>query len=218
MSIRQKQVAARKGQILDTADALVRQTGNADFSMRVLADQAGVSLATPYNLFGSKEALLYELLARAINHLIASVPVDNSDDPIEQVVQAAERAANIILADPQLLRPLYQFLLGVPDVMSRPQLMKTSLKFWRSTLNEAVDAGILRDDADCTTLAFSLMAHFIGFLELWVHSDIGDREFAARVVHGFVHQLWPLAHGKHLKQLKKRLAQAKQNLDRVLSR
>src|SRR5271168_2287443 len=44
----------RRRRIIEAARALIRETGNAGLSMRALAARAGVSLATPYNLFGSK--------------------------------------------------------------------------------------------------------------------------------------------------------------------
>ena len=48
----------RRQRIIRAARQLIRQTGNAGLSMRALAVRAGVSLATPYNLFGSKRAIV----------------------------------------------------------------------------------------------------------------------------------------------------------------
>src|SRR6516165_2111236 len=64
MSIRESQKAARRSAILDAARSLILEGGRGDFSMPALAAAAGVSLVTPYNLFGSKASILLEI-ARA---------------------------------------------------------------------------------------------------------------------------------------------------------
>lgn len=59
MTLREKQMAARRKRILDTAERIIRDAGATDFSMRALAAAAETAPATPYNLFESKEGLLY---------------------------------------------------------------------------------------------------------------------------------------------------------------
>lgn len=60
MSLREQQAAERRTRILGHAERIIRETAGVDLSMRALAAGSEVSLATPYNLFGSKEGLLYE--------------------------------------------------------------------------------------------------------------------------------------------------------------
>jgi len=61
MGLREKQTGERRERILDAARKLMRRTGGTGFTMRALAKEAGVSLATPYNLFRSKSGVLYAL-------------------------------------------------------------------------------------------------------------------------------------------------------------
>ena len=55
-----------RARILDAAEHLMRQ-GKADFSMRDLASEAGVSFATPFNHFGSKAGIMQALSGRRID-------------------------------------------------------------------------------------------------------------------------------------------------------
>ena len=48
----------RRRAILDAAREIITTLGDAGLTMRALAARAGVSPATPYNLFGSKQAVL----------------------------------------------------------------------------------------------------------------------------------------------------------------
>ena len=66
MGLRERRKLERRERILAAAQELIRATGSLGLSMRALALKAEVSLATPYNLFGSKGAVLHALrLTRA---------------------------------------------------------------------------------------------------------------------------------------------------------
>ena len=57
MAISPERREARRRNLALAAQALIRERGDAGFSMAQLAERAGVSPATPYNLVGSKAAL-----------------------------------------------------------------------------------------------------------------------------------------------------------------
>jgi peptidoglycan/LPS O-acetylase OafA/YrhL len=75
-----------------------------------------------------------------------------------------------------------------------------------------VECGILADEYERTSLAFSLMAHVIGVLSLWVHQDIDDDWFRAQINYGFIHALWPFANGQSLDLLQEESARVKKLL------
>ncbi len=62
MSRREEAKAERRRQIVRAARELIVERGDAGLSMRELARRAGVSQATPYNLFGTKRAILLAVL------------------------------------------------------------------------------------------------------------------------------------------------------------
>jgi len=198
--------------MLDAAELLVRQSGGTEFSMRALASAAEVSPGTPYNFFGSKEGLLFELLDRNLELFMKEALVFTAEDPLEQVLEAAENAVNIILRDPVFLRPLYQVLLGLTDPIHHPKFLKNAFVFYRTALDGAMEQKLLASEEDRSALACALMAHFTGLLDFWVHEDISDDWFRAQIVYGFILHLWPLAHGARLAMLEKKLARVKKVL------
>ncbi len=212
MSLREQQMAARRTRILDNAERVIRKIGGIDFSMRSLAAAAETSPATPYNLFGSKEGLLYALLSRSLDEITRRGLAFKSRDPLEQILEAADNAVDIFLDDPNFLRPLYQFLLGVIHPVYRPRFIERSLGYWRTALDSAAAAGLLSADFDRNTLAHALMAHFMGVLEFWIHEDVDDAGFRAHVGYGTALQLWPLAHGTRLPKLLRKLRAAQQSI------
>src|SRR6185295_15437479 len=59
---REQAKAERRLRIINAARDLIRETGDTNLSMRTIAKRAKVSLATPYNLFGSKRAVVLAVL------------------------------------------------------------------------------------------------------------------------------------------------------------
>src|ERR1700741_4085140 len=73
MGIRETQKNVRRQAILDAARTLIRDGKGDDFSMPDLAEKAGVSLVTPYNLFGSKSDILLEIARQDIFERAAEI-------------------------------------------------------------------------------------------------------------------------------------------------
>lgn len=212
MQLREKQVAERRERILRTAESLIRKTRGTEFTMRSLAAAAEVSPATPYNLFESKEGLLYSLLSRSLDAFEARGLRFKSDGPLDHVIEAAENAVHIFVGDPSFLRPLYRFLLGVTDPIHRPKFISRSHAFWRATLDTAVERKLLVKGVSNDDLAYALLAHFIGVLDLWVHRDVDDRGFRAHATYGVILHLWPLARGKYIAQMRQRMLRIRRDL------
>lgn len=197
--------------MLDAAEALIRQSGGTEFSMRVLAAHAEVSPTTPYNFFGSKEGLLFELLTRNLHALMEEALAGLNQDPIEAVIEAGEAAVKIFLRDPVLMRPLYQIWFGINDPLRHPKFLGEAFEFYRAALTLALQKKLI-SEAEHLMLASALMSQFLGVLDLWIHEDIDDHWFLAQIAYGFGRLLWPAARGKSLERLKVRLALAEATL------
>ena len=162
--------------ILDAAERLLAQ-GDAAFSMRALADEAGLSFATPFNQYGSKGAIMLALSARRIELMHArlggtALPVD----AVDRILMAADVAASVMCADPTVNRAVMAAI-GAPidtpgDVSSR------SSAFWA----EALGAGTgLSDTAlALAVLPDQLAVMFRGVLSFWTAGEIADRMLVPR--------------------------------------
>jgi len=216
MSLREKQMTARRGRILDAAGALIRETGGTDFTMVEVADKAEVSPATPYNLFGSKNGLLYALLNRSLDEVLRGVVSFSSPSALEHPLEAADTAAELFARDPVFYRPLFLVLLGVRDDVHRPRFMERSLDYWRHSLGGMLVAKELdaraRDD-----LARALLVHFAGVLELWIHGDLDEAGFRAQVTFGTALHLLGFSEGTTRARLRKRMKDARRRLPRRFS-
>lgn len=177
MGLREQQMQARKDRILDAAEHLIRETGGTDFSVRYLATVSEVAQATPFNLFGSKEGLLYALLSRTLEDIIARGLRFRSTNPLMHVVEAATNAVEMFVRDPAFMRPLYQVLLGVNDPVHRPRFMQRSLGFWRASIARIPDQGLLHGERQREAVVAAMQAQFLGLLEYWIYREIDDAAF-----------------------------------------
>jgi AcrR family transcriptional regulator len=217
MRLREKQMTARRSRILDAAAVLVRATGGTDFTMVNVADEAEVSPATPYNLFGSKSGVLYALLNRSLDEVFAGALHFTAPSAHEHPVDAADIAARIFARDPVFYRPLFLVLLGVRDEIHRPRFMERSLDYWKRSLQGMVEEGALRDENDRDDLARALLVHFAGVLELWIHGDLDESGFRAQISFGTALHLLAFADGTAGARLRRRIGDAKRRLPRKFS-
>jgi AcrR family transcriptional regulator len=104
MSVRELQKAARRRVILDAARALILEGGRGDFSMPALAEAAGVSLVTPYNLFGSKANILVEIAREGIFGRITTFADLASDSLAQFIADLSAMLAEVYYADRQFYR------------------------------------------------------------------------------------------------------------------
>lgn len=191
----------RRKRILDTTERLIRETGGTEFSVRAIAAAAEVAPATPFNLFGSKEGLLYALLSRSLDAIITQGLAFKSSNKLDHVVEATTTAVEVFVRDPNYMRPLYRVLLGVDDEVHRPQFMKRSLGFWGAAVETLPARGMLKAPRQREFAAISLQAQFLGLLELWVHHDIDDRQFLKHAIYGIVGSLAGLVDDKSRKAI-----------------
>ncbi len=217
MTVREKQVAARRDRILDAAGALIRATAGTDFTMLEVAEKAGVSPATPYNLFGSKHGLLYALLNRSLDELFRGAMTFSAASPLEHPLQAGDIAAELFARDPVFYRPLFLVLLGVRDEVHRPRFMERSLDYWRHSLEGVLAERHLADEGDRDDLSRALLVHFAGVLELWIHGDLDEAGFRAQITFGTALHLLGFAEGTTLARLRKRMKESKRHLPRRFS-
>ncbi len=211
--VREAQKEMRRQRTLDAAEALIRKTGTIEFSMQTLASKAKLSLATPYNLFGSKSAILYALLNRSLDEIAKeSERAFAHRHPFQRVLKAADSAATFFVSAPDFYRPLYRFLLGVSDPVHRPAYMNRSLDYWKASLASIEQEGLLPKEISHDQLARQLVIQFTGALDLWVQEELNDIEFKAQISYGTGLLLLGVAGEEDRKLLLKQLGSKKRKL------
>lgn len=168
---------ALRQSVLDAAENLLRQ-GQAEFSMRDLAAEAGVSFATPFNQFGSKAAIMQALSARRIDRMEALYRAEPAvGDASSRVLLAMAMAARVMLEEPVVNRVVMGWLgAGSPapgDVLGR------SAALWALALGAGEGLLAARRDQALACLPGQLAFAFRGVLSFWTAGELPDEALAA---------------------------------------
>lgn len=187
----QKRIMTRE-RMLDAAERLLRADGDAAFSMRDLAAEAGVSFATPFNHFGSKAAIAQALSARRIDLMRARfLRTEPSGDAIERVLAAVSIAVTVLLEEPQINRAIIRSL-GFPGV-DPSEVSAQSQALWTVAFadGDGVDPNLAKVAVE--RVPEQLAIGFRGCLSFWIADEITDvllpekaRMTAITILLGFV--------------------------------
>jgi AcrR family transcriptional regulator len=175
ISLRETNKNKRREDIISAAERLIYRTQSTDFSMHDLADEAGVSMKTTYNLIGSKSKVLYVLLSGALEKIDGHPMSRPKPGEVMSVIDMAEVPIGLFTGLPGFYRPLLRYLLGTPNSTERPEFMARAYEFWhRGLVDFAEDyGGRFRTSA----MALHLHTYFAGALDLWVQDEIDAEEF-----------------------------------------
>lgn len=178
--------AERRARITQAARDLLRETGAADLSMRTLAERAGVSPATPYNLFGSKRAILVSVLDD-IRGFGRGFATSAARPPFERILNAVALAVGYYEKDPEFYRVLWKTILGSDAPDDRSAIFNPRRDaFWTQLLQDAAEAGLLRAGLGLTGLRRALDASFRGTMLDWTLGELPTQELQRAVGFAYV--------------------------------
>ena len=100
-----KRTERSRSLILDAADAAFREQGFTNVSMEMIAQKAGLTRKTVYNLFNSKEEIAYQLLARVeAGDATYRARIANNTDVFLLLNEILLDSAHWCLANPSIAR------------------------------------------------------------------------------------------------------------------
>jgi AcrR family transcriptional regulator len=176
--------ADRRRRIIQAARELIRETGNAGLSMRALAARAGVSLATPYNLFGSKRAIVMAVLddVREFQDRFASL---GATDPLERLFSAVDMAVEFYVADPPFYRTLWAAVFDASDDVRTEIFNWKRNAFWRNLVAGAAQAGAIAPGINVELLFRALDRSFESAMLEWVVGELEPELLAPTIRYGY---------------------------------
>lgn len=172
---------ARCRNLVDAAHALVRETGGAGFSMLQLAQRAGVSPATPYNLLGSKSEVLRRMVAdefTSFSHRLEALP---PLPPFDALLRAVDQVVVHYLAEPGFYRGLYNAVLDTQASELRAIMGEQSLVLWCAMVEAAAYSGAIERRLDDLALTRLLLRTMGSTVEAWLAEDWEPIRFVAEM-------------------------------------
>jgi AcrR family transcriptional regulator len=133
------------------AEEVLDEVGHEQLTIRTVAARAGVSPATAYTYFASKDHLYAEMFWRMLVH--APPPRLTGRTPTTRLQQTARHLADLITGSPSLAAAVTRSLLGTdPDV----QRLRLAIgEHWVELFKEAIGESVSSDVLMTLAFAFS---------------------------------------------------------------
>lgn len=197
----------RRTAIIKAARRIIGEKGAAGLSMRHLAEQAQVSLATPYNLFGSKQAILKALFDEDFEALKQVIQSNLDQHPLDQILMLAPQVVNFVGQQVDTERALMQLLVQQPD-----DLYKAAREARHEVLTALVtdiqQAGYIKAEIVPSTLGHLLGRLIFSHLQYWAHGQYSLAELESDLHLHFSLLLQQVATEEHRQWLQKPTQQA----------
>jgi AcrR family transcriptional regulator len=181
MSFREAAKGVRREKILAAARELIAEHGGTNFSMQGLAERAGMSLATPYNLIGTKQELLLLLFETDLGAFAKELDFSAQVSFIEKFKRVVEHTARRFITREDYLRPLYEAIMEPSNHELRQIFHKPRARFWTSILDDAVEVGGVREDLNPRLVAAVLDDLLRAVVNRWIWRNIPNKHIEAEL-------------------------------------
>ena len=161
MGIREDSKSARRQAILTAARALIQADRAGDFTMAALAETAGVSLATPYNLLGSKAQILLEIVREDIFEPVAGLAVPADRDLARWVAGLARTLAGVYYPNRHFYRRMIVTLVGQESAEGQRAALEFSYRMFETLLQRLHESGMLPAAAVPAPILARHLAHSV---------------------------------------------------------
>lgn len=191
MSLHEQNKQRNRDRILAAADEIIRREGLEALSMRYLADYAGVSLRTPYNLFGSKTVILGELLFRTLRQLVPplSPPDDSAIGTLLGLIDALKAARPALN---EHVRQLYWSIMTAPEQELRDAGMAQVSALVTPLIEQAARQGELATTTVPAALSRQLVITLLAIFGMWGGGQLSIDEAVDQI-----EQAWYAALSRH---------------------
>ena len=177
--------AARKSRILNAARQLIQESGDVSFSMRGLAERAGLSVMTLYNLVGSQQEILLQILVEDMVITTVEREALGFEDPLDEMFGMIPFIRAAFSAKHRYRRTivLSLFQKGVANV--RLEVRNIYLTRWRRILQSAKEQGLIRASADISPVLVVIDNVYTANIFSLSADDVTEEVFEARAQYGF---------------------------------
>ena len=203
--------AKRRDAILDATVILLGTRDSADITTEEIAALAGVSAATVYNLVGTRNELMYQLVSRILTDLAESLQALDPGDPIAEAQLIIEHTVRAFVSNPNAYRQVVAVTQRA--AASHPTPIEPS-SFQVVAMRRAQSMGIIRKDIDASGLARQIFLSYTGAAMLWSAGRIDDAGFLTAARHGLFTVLAAAATDDHREEFIDRLRPLSKTLEK----
>lgn len=199
--------------ILEAARKLIRRDQDLSFSMKELADVAGISFMTVYNYFGSKDGVSKALFDRVIQETLDSLHSVEDQPFTERLFVFADAAVKDVLKEAVVYRAVCSAMTIVTKDQPLTPIFEQTGDLWLAAISGG--KSWCRPEVAHISLEFiskQLAIAYRGVFSLWLCQEISDEEFLWRVEAGVGMAVYAFATDAIRSELMARITTAHANI------
>jgi AcrR family transcriptional regulator len=182
--------------VLDAALDLLDRPGSEAPTTEQIAERAEVSVATVYNLVGTREQLLLALVDRLIGDVTGPARLrPRGEDPIRALREGMVDTVELLTSRSTAHRRVVLQLTAAATPGLHTHLSPATV--FAEAIRRGQDQRVLRDDLDPDALAMQIYLSFNGALLRWAAGAFTDERFEAAALHGLAVVLAASATARH---------------------
>lgn len=170
MNDKAKRAEDKAERLVAVARQIIRETGDFDLPMRLLAARAQVSLRTPYELFGSKTGVIRAILKLDQAYFRVQARQLTSRDPLENIFDRVRLGVDLYAANQPFYRALFRATQGYSGG-DETEPARENLKSFRILSQRVQAVGLIRPEVDTDLLGEILTDVFAASFRTWASSD-----------------------------------------------
>jgi len=216
LSTRQRNKQLRRTRIIECAAGLIADGGDQALTLRDLAGAAGVTVPTIYNLIGSREDVVVEVVTDAMDQMDAELSRLSEERGIEHGLAAVDACFDLILARKTLYRAVFRALFEM-EATAVPQWMGRMFRRGGEVMEQAILRAVrdrdLRGDLEPLPLAHNAFHALQATIRMWAVGALDTRNSRARSRYAYLTTLLADATPKGRKRLLAMLRDAEATLN-----
>ncbi|MCI5043418.1 MAG: TetR/AcrR family transcriptional regulator [Aquisalinus sp.] len=179
----QREIAKQENRqkIKDAAANIIRREGIEKLTMRYLADIAGVSLRTPYNLFGSKTEVLFALLEDAGVLLTQGLISQSEDLAVGRLFSSLNAMEAHVRKDDEFYQTVYWGVMASDQVEIRRTGYERLIELSQGFVAEAIANKEINSDINSDEFGKHIGILLMSILGMWGSGYFGSKECAAHI-------------------------------------
>lgn len=171
----------RKQAILAAAREMLNRE---PLSMRRLAEAAGVSQATPYNLFGSKRQLFVALYGQQREELVARLAASRHPHAFSRMFHAIHLFGQELSAEPTFFRSLFAVIYASDPDDTTQKDIEPGAAFWLELVEALHGEKLIRASVNPDSFTANFVYLLSGATIDWVNNRVGVQQWETMVGYG----------------------------------
>lgn len=178
---RERGLAERRKRLVHAARELISERDDGSFSMQELATRAGLALATPYNLFGSKAKVLEQVFLQELQEFHRKRWKLGKQTPVNMIMGIVDQLAVALFKRPQFFRNLSRemFTLGPGDLSKN--IGPVSEMLLRPLVAELIEIGAVDKSVPAEIISLQLQLTYSASFSWWAVMDPTYDQFRSQM-------------------------------------